>query len=735
MSNRLIFSTTIFVNALLLFWVQPLVGKMILPLAGGAPAVWNTCLFFFQGTLLAGYVYAHVGSGALGSRRHGALHLILVLAAIGLLPMAFGGDALADLDRHPAWAILRALVANVGFPFFIISAGSPLLQKWFAETGDKDAGDPYFLYAASNLGSFIGLIAYPVLLEPFMTLGEQNRIWFLGYGLLVGLLVLCAWPVLRAQRLAPVPMAASAAIAADLSGETVHWWRRLRWLLWSFAPSSLLLGVTTYITTDVASVPLFWIIPLSLYLLSFVLAFARPRWAVHPFTVRIQALLVCVSAINYFAEAIAHPWLLAGLHLLTFFATAVVCHGRLAEDRPPSRYLTEFYLWLSLGGMLGGLFNSLIAPKVFLRLEEYPLAIIIAVLLRPYLVKDSAEAKIDWWDVILPAALGCAFYYLSYAFRATEWLPDELKTPLLFGVGALACIHFARRPMRFGLALLAVFVATLVEPEGGSTTLFRGRSFFGVYRVRVNAAGTRVSLLHGTTLHGTQNLDAKLRTTPISYYFPSGPIGQIFQSFAQPRAHANIGLVGLGSGGLACYAKPGQFFTFFEIDPLIERIARDAKLFTYLRDCPARLAITIGDARVSLAKAPQRHFDLLVLDAFSSDAIPIHLLTLEALKLYFDKLTDDGIAAIHISNRYLDLDPVLGRLASELKLNALVRSDDERSEDEIDQGKFSSTWVVMSRAEKSLQVFADDRRWEKLDAGPDLWTDSYSNILRLLKRR
>ncbi len=733
MSNRLIFSTAIFVNAMLLFWVQPLVGKMILPLAGGGPAVWNTCLFFFQGTLLAGYIYAHVGSGALGSRRHGALHLLLVLAAIALLPMGFGHDALADLDRYPAWAILRALIANVGFPFFIISAGSPLLQKWFGETGDKDAGDPYFLYAASNLGSFVGLIAYPVLLEPFMTLGEQNRLWFFGYAALVLLLVLCAWPMWRAQPSASA--AARAPDSAEAASEPVHLSRRLRWLLWSFAPSSLLLGATTYITTDVASVPLFWIVPLSLYLLSFVLAFARPGWAVHPFMVRAQALLLCVTGVNYFAEAIVHPWLVVGLHLLTFLVTAVVCHGRLAEDRPPARYLTEFYLWLSLGGMLGGLFNSLIAPRLFLRLEEYPVAIIVAVLLRPYLVKDRTEAKFNLWDVVLPVALGCGYYYLAYAFRTIDWLPNELKSPVLFALGVKACIIFARRPLRFGLALLALFFATVVEPEGGSTTLFRGRSFFGVYRVRLNSDASRVSLLHGTTLHGTQNLDAKLRTTPISYYFPSGPIGQIFHSFAQPRANANIGLVGLGSGALACYAKPGQSFTFFEIDPLIERIARDPKLFTYLRDCPAKLAITIGDARVSLVKAPQRHFDLLVLDAFSSDAIPVHLLTLEALQLYIDKLADDGIAAIHISNRYLDLEPVLGRLATELKLNALVRSDDERSEAEIDQGKFSSTWVIMSRVEKSLQLFADDRRWEKLDAGPDLWTDSYSNILRVLKRR
>lgn len=731
MSSRFIYLSAIFLNAVLLFWVQPLVGKMILPFAGGAPAVWNTCLFFFQGTLLAGYVYAHFGSRCLGSRRHGALHLALVLAAIFLLPIAFGQEWAAELERRPAAAILGALTASVGFPFFILSAGSPLLQKWFAETGHVDAADPYFLYAASNLGSFVGLIAYPVLLEPFFTLSEQNELWFAGYGLLILLLLLCAWPLLRAKFVAPAAASAATPIASD---PPIALSRRLWWLLWSFAPSSLLLGVTTYITTDVASVPLFWIVPLSLYLLSFVLAFARPGWAIHPLVVRLQALLVCVSAINYFAEAIKLPWLIAGLHLMTFFVTAIVCHGRLAHDRPPIQYLTEFYLWISFGGMLGGLFNSLIAPRVFLRLQEYPLAIIAAVMLRPYLVRDRAKSRVNVWDFFWPVPLGVAYYFLSRSMHKITWLPEHLQNPALFALAALVCISFARRPLRFGLGLLAVFLASSIHSDS-STTLFRGRSFFGVYRVSVNSSGTRHSLLHGTTLHGTQNLDPKQRATPISYYYPSGPIGQVFQVFAHARPKANVGLVGLGSGGLACYAKPSQQFTFFEIDPLIERIARDPKLFTYLRDCPGQLNVTIGDARVSLAKTPDRHFDLLVLDAFSSDAIPVHLLTREALQLYLSKMTADSLIAIHISNRYLDLEPVLGRLADELKLFALVRSDGEHTEEENELGKFSSTWVVMARAQKSLDAFSKDERWQMLDSGPDLWTDSYSNILRVIKRR
>jgi hypothetical protein len=423
------------------------------------------------------------------------------------------------------------------------------------------------------------------------------------------------------------------------------------------------------------------------------------------------------------------------LHLFTFFLTAVVCHGRLATDRPPPRYLTEYYLWVSIGGMLGGLFNTLIAPRLFLRLQEYPLAMIVAVMLRPYLRSNLPDARIHWRDFLWPPIVGLGYYALHRGLPEMTWLPDRLHDSLLFGFAALACISFSARPLRFGLAFFAVFVAASFESGGTGSTLFRGRSFFGVYRVTTNSAGTRRTLLHGTTIHGSQNLNPKLRTLPISYYYPTGPIGQVFQTFAQPRPGARVGLVGLGTGALACYAKPGQAFTFFEIDPLIERIARDRALFTYLSDCPANLRIMIGDARLSLTQAPEHSFDLLVLDAFSSDAIPIHLLTFEALNLYLNKLREDGVLAIHISNRYLDLEPVLGRLADDLGLFALIRSDDERTEQESEQGKFSSTWVVMAGAEKSLDALRKDERWQMVKSGPDLWTDSYSNILRVLKRK
>jgi hypothetical protein len=343
--------------------------------------------------------------------------------------------------------------------------------------------------------------------------------------------------------------------------------------------------------------------------------------------------------------------------------------------------------------------------------------------------------KINLRDFLLPLGLGLVFLAVIYGARETSWLPDKAEPALLFALAALTCLNFARRPIRFGLGLLAVFLATSIDPDSSARTLFRGRSFFGVYRVTVNKSGTRRSLLHGTTLHGTQNLDAKLRTTPISYYYPTGPIGQIFQSFARSRPNARVGIVGLGTGSLICYAKPGQSFTFFEIDPMIERIARDPKQFTYLRDCPAQLKIVIGDARVSLAKIHDRSFDLLVLDAFSSDAIPTHLLTLEALQLDLSKLAANGLLAIHISNRYLDLEPILGRLAGQLQVAALIRADSDVTDEESDQGKFSSTWVIFAPDESALAPFRKDGRWTTLDSGPDLWTDSYSNILRVLKQR
>ena len=734
---RLLYSVAIFINAALLFWIQPLAAKMILPYVGGVPAVWNTCLFFFQGFLLAGYLYAHFGTVWFGPRLGVILHLGIALCGILFLPIAFSSDCFAVSTQHPALLVLSALTASVAFPFFVLAAGSPFFQRWFAATGHPDAADPYFLYAASNLGSIAGLLAYPILFEPYFTLGEQSRIWFWGYAVLLVLIFACAVAsrvlgVARPQRQdQQEPQPASPAL--EVREEHLSFARRARWVALSFAPSSLLLGVTTYITTDLASVPLFWILPLTLYLLSFVAAFAQSNLAARPFVVRRQGFLVAAAAITFFIQTTQFVWLIAPIHLLAFFATALVCHGELAKDRPRVEHLTEFYLWISIGGLLGGFFNSLLAPMIFKRVEEYPLAMIAAVLLRPYLGQNRERAKADLWDFALPCGLGLGLLALILGSQESTLLRPRFTNPLIWGLAGVACLSFARRPVRFGLGLAAVMLGTYASTGPYKATLYRDRSFFGVYRVLIDRNETHHYLLNGTTLHGTQNLDPKLRLMPTSYYYPSGPIGQVFEVYSRSHANGRVAIVGLGAGGLSCHGISGQSFTFYEIDPLVEQVARDARWFTFLRDCPPRSRVEIGDARISLARAPDHYYDLFVLDAFSSDAIPTHLLTQEALKLYLAKLAPEGVLVFHVSNRFFNLAPVLARAGLSLSLIGLIRDDFQFTDAQIARGATPSRWAIMARDKTALREFTNDPRWKALEArtGVNLWTDSYSNVLKV----
>ena len=735
MPLRLLYSIAIFVNAALLFWIQPLAAKMILPYVGGVPAVWNTCLFFFQGFLLLGYLYAHFGTLWLGVRRETLLHLGVALCGVFFLPIVFSWDPFNAPNQNPALLVLTALTVSVAFPFFVLAAGSPLLQRWFAATGHPDAADPYFLYAASNLGSIAGLLAYLLVFEPFFTLGEQSGLWFGGYVALVVLITVCA-AASRAFAVTPPKMEDKqeprfAAPVSESNEEYLGFARRARWVALSFAPSSLLLGVTTYITTDLASVPLFWILPLTLYLLSFVAAFARRNLASLPFVVHRQGFLLSAAAITFFIQTTQFAWLIVPIHLLAFFATALVCHGQLAKGRPQVEHLTEFYLWISVGGLLGGFFNSLLAPMIFKRVEEYPLAMIAAVLLRPYLEQSREKANLR--DIVLPCCLGVGLLVLILASRESDLLRPRFVNPLIWGLAGVACLSFARRPIRFGLGLGAVMLATYASTGPYKAAVFRERSFFGVYRVLIDRDETHHYLLNGTTLHGVQNLDSKSRLTPTAYYYSNGPIGQVFEVFSRTHPAGRIAIVGLGAGGLSCHGASGQSFTFYEIDPLVEQISRDARLFTFLRDCPPQNRIEIGDAGLSLAKAPDHYYHLFVLDAFSSDAIPTHLLTQEALSLYLAKLAPDGILVFHISNRFFNLAPILGRAALSMGLIGLVRDDFRITDAQIAKGATPSRWAIMGRDKAVLGEFTKDPRWKTLETrgGVTLWTDSYSNVLKV----
>ena len=712
-----------------------MIAKMMLPFAGGSPEVWNTSVLFFQMALLCGYLYAHFASSWLGRARHGLFHLLLLVAGLLFLPVSIPADWFALQRANPAITILAALFCSIGVPFFVLSAGAPLLQEWFSSTRHPGSQDPYFIYAASNFGSMVGLLAYPLFLDRWLPLTQQANFWLIGYLALACGTAGCMVLTLRlsAEPEKP-PIGANATevstTAAGIAIGKITAARRLRWLCWSFVPSSLLLGVTSHITTDIASAPLFWVLPLALYLLAYVLAFAHDRWATHVFLVHRQAFLLLAAALTVFLQATTPVMIILPLHLLAFFATALLCDGQLAQDRPEPRHLTEFYLWIAVGGVLGGLFNTILAPMLFSRVLEYPLAMTAAAFLRPRLPEPRHGRWDRALDLLMPMGLFIAVVSLI-------WFVDRIAMPplnarlLIFAVPGVICLSFAHRPIRFGLGLGAILLGSLIAYHPLGKTLYQARSFFGVYRV-VDQGDTRRHLLfHGTTAHGAQNLNSPLQ--PISYYHRTGPAGRILRAAAQIQPAANVAIVGLGTGALACHGAATQKFTFFEIDPLVEKIAKDDRLFTYLRDCPPKTQVVIGDARLSLAKVPDHDYDFLILDAFSSDVIPTHLLTLEALKLYLAKTTTDGVILIHISNRYMDLLPIVDRLAQTLTLSAYLRDDFEITPQEESEGKSVSRWIALSPSREKLGNFVD-RNWIALKGqfAGDLWTDDFTDILKVI---
>jgi hypothetical protein len=732
----LIFSLAIVLNATLLFLVQPLLAKMILPWLGGSPAVWNTSLVFYQACLLAGYGYAHLGATWLGTRAHALLHLSLMLVAVALLPVALPLDWLAAPAESPVILVLAVLTVTIGFPFFILSAGAPMIQKWFAHSSRRSARDPYVLYSASNAGSIIGLLAYPLLLESRFSLSQQNHLWFTGFVLLVGLIAICVICFLRPLHPNEIPLVQAAPEQETRLNARIEVTaaRRLSWIIRSLVPSSLLLGVTSYVTTDIASVPLLWVLPLVAYLSSFVVAFAGRSWVTGRFLARVQALFLIAAAVTVFLHATEPVWLILPLHLSSFALTATVCHGQLFADRPAPARLTDFYFWISLGGVLGGAFNALIAPQIFNLVLEYPLAIAAAAFLRPNAAESGGtnmRKRLDW---LLPPLVVAAVWLIALAMKQNHLLPSGNDRFLIFAACGAICLAFAHRPRRFGAGLTVLTLVSLWYPSPLGKTLYADRSFFGAYRTTLDPEGKRHLLFQGTTVHGAQSIEPQRRREPMTYYHRTSPAGEVLSARAKTHPAGRVAIVGLGSGALACHGTPTQKFVFYEIDPLVEKIARDETLFTYLRDCPPRPEVVIGDARISLSRSPEHGYDVFVLDAFTSDVIPTHLLTREAVELYLAKTAADGILLFHISNRYFDLAPVLGRLAHSLKLVAFIQDDFNVSALERDQGKSPSRWVMLSRG---LDPLVDESQWRRLDTeaeGP-LWTDEFSNVLKLISWR
>lgn len=736
LSLVLLFAGTLFVSASLMFVLQPLFGKLLLPLLGGSPAVWNTCMVFYQMLLFAGYLYAHYLSTRFTYKRQVQVHAAIILISFIALPVALPEGMIPPTESNPTLWLVWTLFVSIGLPFFVLSTTSPLIQKWFSHVGHKTSHDPYFLYAASNIGSLLALLSYPFLLEPNVGLIQQKWVWSVGYIGLTLFVAACGWFFIRDYQ----------QIEADTEEEQVvpdapSMLTKLYWLALAFVPSSLLLGLTNFISTDIAAVPLLWIIPLTLYLLSFVFVFSRWAGVIHRLSLQLQPIvLLPFIAYSFINPAILPYWLDLILHLTAFFLATMVCHGELAKNRPHTAYLTLFYLVMSFAGMLGGMFNTFVAPFIFEGIYEYPIMIVAALLLRPAITLEPDQRWTSWGiQAIFPVLVLVLGSVIYVSVSDLGRYMDNVGTALIMFAG----LTYAFRRQAVSLALLTgVIIFFIVGLRATmSNTVYKERTFFGVLSVRdshlLNEEGHSEKykeIFHGTTKHGAQRLAKGFEIEPLTYYSRPGPMGQLFKEYEQVSQQWQVGVVGLGAGALACYARPQQAWTFYEIDPVMVEIAKNTDYFSYLQRCTPKATMSIGDARLSLLAEPEGKFDLLVMDAFSSDSVPTHLLTQEALQLYFSKLSEKGMLAFHITNRHLDLKKVLADHAKQLHYAALIQEFKPKQALPL---VVATDWFVMAKEEQVLAPLYRKGlgRWQKpgLYFGIKPWTDDFTNIFGIWK--
>jgi hypothetical protein len=730
-----VFTGALFLSALLLFSVQPMFTKMVLPRLGGSPSVWSVAMVFFQAMLLAGYLYAHQLTRRVSFKVAIVLHATLLVGALLAMPIAIAhGFDRPPLEGAAPW-LIALFAASVGLPFFAVSANGPLLQAWFARSGHPQASDPYFLYGASNLGSFAALIAYPLLMEPILTLHEQSLAWMAGYVGLSAMIGLCAALVLRYAPPRSEPLEPTEAAASLAKG----WDGRVRWCALAFLPSALLIAVTAHLATDVASAPFLWVLPLALYLLTFVLAFRERPLLAQATWLRMQPAWIAILAI-LFVVATGAPLILAVAgHLCAFFVFAMICHSELYRRRPAAADLTSFYTWMSLGGVLGGAFAALIAPHLFVTVLEYPLLVLATLLARPGLFASPRRA---WIREAMPILAAGAVVLAPGLFFHAHIAQTEAT---LFGVAValLAAIMLLQhaRPVRL-LALAAVLIAATQIYQPGLGDAVFARSFFGVHKAVLLAEGRFRALVHGTTLHGAERLldddgsPASGEPQPLTYYYRGGPLSEGIEA-ARAKLHGElnrVAIVGLGVGSLACYRHRGEAWRFFEIDPEVVRLATDPALFHFISSCAPQAAIKLGDARLTLADE-EPGYDVIVVDAFSSDVVPAHLLTREAIGLYTSKLTAHGSLIFNISNRNVELNSVL---AASAEANGLIMVS-KRDFASLDSDRTLRTQAevgILARSVQDTGLEQGKNGWTVARPnGTRVWTDDYSDLASAIWRK
>lgn len=738
--NRLVlvvYTAAIFVSALLLFSVQPLFTKMVLPRLGGSPAVWSVAMVFFQSLLLGGYAYAHFLMQARSRTIPVAVHLVLLVCAMLTLPLSISSGWGDPPTSGYAFWLLGLFAVSIGLPFFALAANNPLLQAWFVRTGHPNGPDPYFLYASSNIGSFLALLSYPVLLEPMFTLHTQNLIWTGGYGLLIVLIASCGVLLLRS----PAKAAESNMPADDSGASAPSWLLRARWIFLAAVPSGLLIAVTAHISTDVAAAPLLWVLPLSLYLLTWVLVFQSRPLLPHKWVLLAQPLAIAGVVVLLAVGGEQNLLLTLGGHQLCFFVIAMACHGELARTRPAAKYLTGFYVALSFGGMVGGLFAGLIAPFTFSWVAEYPILLALAALCRP--MGNERLPRWSRWYWAFLAALAVALIAPTWSTgKVFIWL-DTNRVWVIGAVGVLsALLALALNADRWKIFATVVVALVLLRAypadEGRVETV---RSFFGVHKIVVTPNGQYHVLMHGTTIHGAEKFknddgtSVRGQPEPITYYHKDGGIGQAITAIRERKGSPlRVAVIGLGSGTLVCAAEPGEDWKFFEIDQTMVDTARNPKYFTYIQVCEPNLEPVIGDARLTFAREPDGVYDLIIVDAYSSDAIPIHLATEEAMEIYKSKLAPQGAVVMHVSNRHLELSSVVVGIADANDLKSWVYSEDTSRDNEY---IFSTSVVVSAREETDVGKLASSDQWALTEAEDNqrVWTDDYSNVLGAVWRR
>lgn len=792
------FALVMFLSAALIFLLQPMFARMTTPLLGGSPAVWNTSMVFFQAALLVGYAYAHALARRASLRNQVLVHALVLLSGVVVLPIAVSDLLGPPNPSAPSLWLFAVLALSVGLPYAAASATAPLLQAWFARTGRADAADPYYLYAASNLGSLLGLGAYPTLMEPLLGLSTQANAWSIAY-VVVGVLIIISGFVAvmsKGEALAPAahedtpqfsdaPIAASGAVQSDIS-----WRNRFYWMAAAAAPSSLLLGVTSHISTDIASAPFLWVVPLALYLLTFVVAFGKQADAWRE-PVSVIAPLALVALVIAYSQ---HDFVMTlGANLICFFFAALICHLTLSAHRPSAEKLTEFYMYVSLGGVLGGAATALLAPMIFNDVYEYPLALAAIALFFPTLEKHLPRFGIAMVAAFVLIALILRFDHLfapiidRFAFSqfgagawrepfmtilavsaawglalGARWLPRAALllaitacslmavVAIMFlsrqtigdvrieiGLGVAAAALFANRfnPWVAALMVLVAFAIVKLDSLDGDerNVVFQDRSFFGVTRVydQPNAFGTVRVMLHGTTIHGAQYVSGERTRTPMTYYNAGTGLGEATVAAINSFEKANVGLVGLGAGSTACNTRPQDTLTIFEIDPMVvEFSTKPGGVFTYVPQCKPDAAVVLGDARLGIKTKADGALDVLLVDAFSSDAVPAHLMTTEAISLYFEKLSPNGIVILHLSNRNLDLVSEAARVAQALGLAAVRNTASPDVSDDY-WSVFDTSAMILARSPEALARLKLEQHW----TAPDIttgraWSDEYINMVR-----